>query len=66
MSRTTDWILSMEAEYFDKCDNAIKESESYGEFIHAMNPHRGLVAWINDEDLNEDLHELWNEFWSSK
>lgn len=64
MSKTTDWILDMEQEYYELSANIVSDCETMSEFVSRMSAHKDLVAWKHNKDLDEELHEMWNEFWS--
>jgi len=44
---------------------AVKQSEHVDEAVAEAMKHRDLVANMTDEEVEEYVHEGWNEIWSN-
>ena len=65
MSKTKNWIMDMEEQYYDIADKKIKEAEVYDEFVMAMGEHIDLMIPQYDEmEIDDILGEMWYEYTS--
>ena len=58
-------ILDFEEQCDAKVVEAIKESEHVSEAVGEAMKHRDLVAHMTDDEVEEYVHEGWNEVWSN-
>ena len=61
----SNWILDLEEQFDSKVEEAVKQSECVEEAVAEAMKHRGLVANMTDEEVEEYVHEGWNEIWSN-
>lgn len=68
MSKTKNWLMDMEDEFYSKADKVIGGCECFGEFADAMKDDADKVEWTldthNGETFEVLLHEMWGEKWS--
>lgn len=65
MSKTKNWLMDMEEEFYDLSNKVIGECESYQEFAVKMSKHKDLMLGLYDEnEIYDILSECWNEKWS--
>jgi len=66
MSKTKNWLMDQEEEFYTIADKEIKGCEDISEFKTAMEPHFDKVSWNMDypSEVEDLLGEMWNEFWS--
>ena len=61
----SSYILDLEEQFDAKVVEAIKESEHVSEAVGVAMKHRDLVAHMTDDEVEEYVHEGWNEVWSN-
>ena len=61
----SNWILDMEEQFDSKVEEAVKQSECVEEAVAEAMKHRYLGANMTDEEVEEYVHEGWNEIWSN-
>jgi hypothetical protein len=61
----SNWILDLEEQFDSKVEAAVKQSECVEEAVAEAMKHRDLVANMTDEEVEEYVHEGWNEIWSN-
>ena len=61
----SNWILDLEEQFDSKVEEAVKQSECVEEAVAEAMKHRDLVANMTDEEVEEYVHEGWNEIWSN-
>lgn len=54
-------ILDDQEMFWEGAQDVVIECESFQEFVGMMKPQMDLVVNIPQEEIIEDLHELWNE-----
>ena len=59
------YILDLQEQFDEKVELAVKESEHVSEAMAVAVKHRDLVAHMTDEEVEEYVHEGWNEIWSN-
>ncbi len=67
MSKTKDWLMDMEENFWSEANNIIGECECVTEFVGMMmdSPNvGGALALSSADDLESELSECWNDFWS--
>jgi len=66
MSKTKNWLMDQEEEFYNIADKVIGECEVLAEFVDRMQPHADKVEWTMDvHERFEDLcGDLWHEYWS--
>jgi len=63
MSKTKNWIMDMEEQYYEIADKKIKEAEVYDEFVMAMGEHIDLMMPQYDTmEIDDILGEMWYEY----
>ena len=61
----SNWILDLEEQFDSKVEAAVKQSECVEEAVAEAMKHRVLVANMTDDEVEEYVHEGWNEIWSN-
>ena len=61
----SSYILDLEEQFDTKVEEAVKQSECVEEAVAEAMKHRDLVANMTDEEVEEYVHEGWNEIWSN-
>lgn len=69
MSKTKNYLMEQEEEFYTIAESKISECEHIDEFRTAMEPFSSMVSWNFDpqsaawewEDL---ISEMWSEYWS--
>lgn len=65
MSKTKNWLMDMEEEFYAIADKTVGECEAFNEFVVRMKPHYPkMYAFYNEMEIEEHLEEAWNEKWS--
>ena len=67
MSKTKDWLMDMEENFWSEANDKIGECECVAEFVEEMkkSPNEGgAFALTSAEELESELSECWNDFWS--
>ena len=65
MSKTKNWLMDMEDEYYTIAEKVIGECECYEEFYATMQEHKNLMtALYSDDEIDDVLSEIWYEKWS--
>lgn len=66
MSKTKNWLMDMEEEFYAIADREIGSCENLGEFKDIMAEHKDKIAWTleDGEDFDFMLGEMWHEKWS--
>ena len=65
MSKTKNWLMDMEEEFYGIASKAIGGCESFDEFATAMAEHKELMIGLyTQEEIFEILAEAWQEKWS--
>ena len=63
MSKTKNWIMDMEEQYYEIADKKIKEAEVYDEFVMAMGEHIDLmIPQYDTMEIDDILGEMWYEY----
>ena len=62
MSKTKNWIMDMEEQYYDIASKIITQCEDFGEFVLEMGEHYNLISPTYDEyEIDDILNEMWTE-----
>jgi len=68
MSKTKNWLMDQEEEFYSIADGVIGECEELGEFVTKMQHHSDKVEWTLDQEVGERFEDLcgdlWSEYWS--
>jgi len=65
MSKTKNWLMDMEEQFYDIADKAIGGCEHIDEFKATMQKHNGLMTGLySDDEIDDVLCEMWHEKWS--
>ena len=69
MSKTKNWLMDLEEEFYTIADKVIGDCEHIDEFKGAMAQHEDKVSWTfdpatADEEYDDLLCDMWNEKWS--
>lgn len=66
MSKTKNWLMDQEEEFYDIANKVIGECEHLDEFVAKMQHHADKIEWTLDvHERFEDLcGDLWGEYWS--
>ena len=59
----SSYILDLEEQFDTKVLEAIKESEHVSEAVAEAMRHRDLVAHMTDDEVEDYVHDGWNEVW---
>ena len=59
----SSYILDLEEQFDTKVVEAINESEHVSEAIAGAMKHRDLVANWTDDEIEDYVHDGWNEVW---
>ena len=63
MSKTKNWIMDMEDQYYEIAEKEIKEAEVYDEFVMAMGEHIDLmIPQYDTMEIDDILGEMWYEY----
>lgn len=68
MSATKAWIEDIEETCWDEVAEMIRECEHVSEAMnraHAIFAQAGLLGYLNVQQVDEGVSEMWNEFWSA-
>ena len=63
MSKTGNWVLTLEEEFYDKCADAVLDCEHIEEFRKRMSVHHDLVKHFSDDKIDEIVDSTWNDYW---
>ena len=63
MSKTGNWVLELEEEFYDKCAAAILDCDHIEEFRKRMTQYHDLVKHFSDDDIDEIVDSTWNDYW---
>ena len=63
MSKTGNWILTLEEEFYDKCADVILDCEHIEEFRKRMTHYHNLVKHFSDDKIDEIVNSTWNDYW---
>jgi len=63
MSKTGNWVLELEEEFYDKCCHIVSDCEHMEEFVSKMSAHYDLVKHFSDDDITEIVNSVWNDYW---
>jgi hypothetical protein len=62
MSKTKNWLMDMEEQFYDIANAKIGECETESEFNTAMEEHSDLMTGLyNLDEYNEIVGEMWYE-----
>ena len=65
MSRTKQWLMSIEEAFWDQVTSIIKDSEYLGEAMErAVSLSKPMVPHLETEYVEDSVGEMWNEYWS--
>ena len=67
MSKTKNWLMDMEENFWTEANKVIGECETCGEYVAKMFKSKNVSAVLalsNNADLTEELEYSWDEFWS--
>ena len=67
MSKTKDWLMDMEENFWSEANEVIGGCECVSEFVETMmkSPNvGGAFALSSADELESELSEWWDEFWS--
>ena len=59
----SNWILDLEEQFDSKVEEAVKQSECVEEAVAEAMKHRDLVAGWTDDEIEDYVHDGWNEVW---
>ena len=68
MSKTKDWLMDMEENFWSEANEEIGGCECVSEFVDTMmkSPNvGGAFALSSAEELESELNDCWNDFWSN-
>ena len=63
MSKTGNWVLTLEEEFYDKCADTILDCEHIEEFRKRMTHSPNLVKHFSDDKIDEIVNSTWNDYW---
>ena len=63
MSKTGNWVLSLEEEFYDKCADTVLDCEHIEEYRMRMTQHHALVKHFSNDEINEIVNSVWNDYW---
>tara|TARA_R100001594_G_scaffold6145_1_gene17952 strand:+ start:205 stop:411 length:207 start_codon:yes stop_codon:yes gene_type:complete len=63
MSKTGNWVLELEEEFYDKCADTILDCEHIEEFRKRMTQYHDLIKHFSDDDIDEIVDSTWNDYW---
>ena len=63
MSKTGNWVVNLEEEFYDKCFDTVKDCEHIEEFRKRMSVHHDLVKHFPNNDIDEIVDSTWNDYW---
>ena len=63
MSKTGNWVLTLEEEFYDKCADTILDCEHIEEFRKRMTHYHNLVKHFSDDKIDEIVNSTWNDYW---
>ena len=63
MSKTGNWVLTLEEEFYDKCADTILDCEHIEEFRKRMTHYHNLVKHFSDDKIDEIVRSTWNDYW---
>ena len=69
MSKTKNYLMDQEEEFYTIAEQQIKGCEHIDEFKSAMEPFSSMVSWNFDPEsaaweFDDLISELWSEYWS--
>lgn len=68
MSKTKNWLMDQEDEFYAIAEKEIGGCEHISEFVAEMSQHKDKVEWTLDIESGESFedlcHEMWGEKWS--
>ena len=65
MSKTKNWLMDLEEQFWSDAEDIMKESESFGEALGTIREKLTYPPLHEDNDeIEEILSEQWNELWS--
>jgi len=59
----SSYIMDLEDEFNDAVAEACGESEHPSEVLRVAMQHRSKVPHYTDDEIEEIVDEMWNEFW---
>jgi len=64
MSNIKALIMDNEEKFWDKACQLVSEFDNFQQFERTMyEEHYDLVVHLQWDDVFDNLHEYWNEFW---
>lgn len=62
----SNYIIDVEENFWDIISEFIKEAEHYSDASEkAAILGKNMVPFIDTNDIEEGVNEMWNEFWSN-
>lgn len=66
MSKTKNWLMEQEDNFYNIADKEIGGCENLGEFKDIMAEHADKVEWTLDTEAGETFDDLLEILWSEK
>ena len=63
MSKTGNWVLTLEDEFYEKCCEIVNDCEHIEEFVSRMSKHSDLVKHFPNDKIDEIVRSTWNDYW---
>jgi len=66
MSKTKNWLMDEEEQFYITADTVIGECETVQEFTARMDEHKNKVLWTLDDESDFEFlcADMWAEKWS--
>tara|TARA_R100000951_G_scaffold89813_1_gene77929 strand:+ start:74 stop:283 length:210 start_codon:yes stop_codon:yes gene_type:complete len=66
MSKTGAWVLELEEQFWDKCEDFIKSNQDVSQAMADAVQYNKEHMYLNLEEdvIEEGISEMWNDYWS--
>jgi len=62
----SNYIIDVEENFWDIVSNFVKDADHYSDASEkAVILGKNMVPFIDTDDIEEGVNEMWNEFWSN-
>lgn len=64
MGKVKAWIMDLEDQFIDKCEEIAKECDSYEEYCQRAVLNDKLVVHLDEQEVADIMSDVWSELYS--
>ena len=64
MGKVKAWIMDLEEQFIDKCEEIAKQSDSYEEYCQRAVLNDNMVVHLDEYEIADIISDVWSETWS--